>query len=176
MRSFAKSALTTALVTLGSATRVLRVLSHARSHACFAPRVHPKCDTSVATQKHFTLRGSGETRGGGPPLICDNAVISPGIHIVSRHRITWCTGVYTSIRDAYRLRHEGDSVRKSTHRGAAIRVGCNAWIGRGVKILPRIPIGHQAVISTNAVVFRDVHAGFLVAGTSAQPLRQSAAL
>ncbi|MFN0085245.1 MAG: acyltransferase [Blastocatellia bacterium] len=115
-----------------------------------------------------------ETQEEGRISIGDGVVISRGVHIVSYAEITINEGVmigeYTSIRDANHRLAEGASVRHTGHIAAPIVIGRNAWLGRGVTVLPGIRIGEGAVVGANAVVTRDIPAGAIVAGIPAKPL------
>ncbi len=50
-----------------------------------------------------------------------------------------------------------------------MRVGVNAWIGAGATVLPRITIGHDAIVGAGAVVTEDVPDGTTVVGVPARP-------
>jgi len=52
--------------------------------------------------------------------------------------------------------------------GAAVRIGCNVWIGAGAIILKGVAIGDGAVVGAGAVVTRSVAAGQKVAGSPAK--------
>jgi acetyltransferase-like isoleucine patch superfamily enzyme len=169
-------------------------LVRAWSHARLAASIASELDLSVVVQGSVEVHGSGsiefgkdlflypglylETRGNGHIAVGDGVVISRGVHIVSHAEITIGEGTgigeYTSIRDANHTRGDGSSVRESGHRGKAIRIGRNAWIGRGATILPGVSIGDDAVVGANSVVTRDVPAGCTVAGVPARLLLREA--
>jgi acetyltransferase-like isoleucine patch superfamily enzyme/GT2 family glycosyltransferase len=115
-----------------------------------------------------------ETQGAGRIDIGDGVVLSRGVHIVAFDRVTLgdgaMVGEYSSLRDAnHRL--STDSVRHSGHDHAAITVGRNVWIGRGVTVLKGAALGDSCVVAANAVVTRDVAAGTVVAGVPASVLK-----
>jgi galactoside O-acetyltransferase len=49
-----------------------------------------------------------------------------------------------------------------------VRIGDDAWIGEGVKVLKGVSIGEAAVIGVGAVVTRDVPARAIAAGNPAR--------
>jgi acetyltransferase-like isoleucine patch superfamily enzyme/GT2 family glycosyltransferase len=115
-----------------------------------------------------------ETQGAGRIDIGDGVVLSRGVHIVAFDRVTLgdgaMVGEYSSLRDAnHRL--SADSVRHSGHDHAAITVGRNAWIGRGVTVLKGVALADSCVVGANAVVTRDVASGTVVAGVPASILK-----
>ncbi len=116
-----------------------------------------------------------ETREQGRIAIGDRVVISRGVHIVSFAGIEIGPGAmigeYASLRDANHRTGAGP-LRDSGHDAAPIVVGGNAWIARGVTVLPGVTIGDDAVVGAGAVVTRDVPAGAVAAGVPARVLRE----
>ena len=53
----------------------------------------------------------------------------------------------------------------------SIRIGCGAWLGARVVILPGVTVGAGAVIGAGAVVTRDVPPNVLAAGVPARVIR-----
>jgi acetyltransferase-like isoleucine patch superfamily enzyme len=53
-------------------------------------------------------------------------------------------GEYSSIRDSNHRVTPGQPIRYSGYDAAPIRIGHNAWVGRGVTVLPGVTIGAKA--------------------------------
>ena len=53
-----------------------------------------------------------------------------------------------------------------------VRIGDNAWIGKGCVITGGVEIGERAVVGSNSVVTRDVPPRTIVAGAPAKPIRE----
>jgi acetyltransferase-like isoleucine patch superfamily enzyme len=53
-----------------------------------------------------------------------------------------------------------------------VRIGDNAWIGKGCVITGGVEIGERAVIGSNSVVTRDVPPRTIAAGVPAKPIRE----
>jgi len=179
-----KRVLTVLLLPVAKAADALsgwsRLWAHARLSARLRHRLHPTVVVLGAPEVHGTgnIRFGRslylyrelyfETREQGAVVIGDDVVISRGVHIVSFGRIE--IGEYTSIRDANHCFGGGEPLRHSGHRAAAVSIGCNVWIGRGVSVLAGVRIGDGAVVGANAVVTSNVPAGAVVAGAPARPL------
>lgn len=72
----------------------------------------------------------------------DEVLLGPGVHL-------------------YTIDHPRDAAARAAGECIAqpIRIGSRVWIGGGVKVLPGVSIGDDAIIAANAVVRRDVAAG-----------------
>ena len=115
-----------------------------------------------------------ETNERGAIHIGNGVVMSRGVHIVSFSGVVIGDGAmigeYTSIRDANHRFGDRQSVRDSGHDTSPITIGKNAWVARGVTLLPGVSIGDHAIVGANAVVTKDVADGEIVAGIPAQPV------
>jgi acetyltransferase-like isoleucine patch superfamily enzyme/GT2 family glycosyltransferase len=186
-----KGALIAALAPLARAWRGLvagrwtRLWSAARLRDAIGQELHPSNVVLGAVEVHGTGRISFgrraliypgvylETQGEGRIDIGDDVVLSRGVHIVAFESVTLGAGTmvgeYASLRDANHRRCLS-RIRHSGHEHAAIAVGRNAWIGRGVTVLKGVTLGDSCVVGANAVVTRPVAAQALVAGAPARPI------
>ena len=183
-----KSSLTSLLSSLYRATSGLRRnLERIRNHALLSSCLALPVDASVVLGPP-DVHGTGmirfgkdvllypalylETEESGSIKIGDGVVISRGVHIVARCKITigegTMIGEYTSIRDANHVRVPGLTIRDSGHSARPITIGTEVWIGRGVTVLGGVTIGDGATVGANAVVTRDVPAGATVVGVPAR--------
>ncbi len=114
-----------------------------------------------------------ETQGEGRIVIGDGVVLSAGVHIVAFEWVEIGAGAligeYSSIRDANHKLGTA-STRHSGHESAAIYIGHNAWIGRGVCVLMGARIGDHCCVGANAVVTHDLPAHSRAVGVPARPL------
>ena len=160
------------------------------AHAVLSAKVKYPVDASAVIYGKPEVRGTGdvrlgkelllyreiyfETQEGGKIEVGDRVVMSRGVHVVAREKITigegTLIGEYASIRDANHLYGQGFNLRSSGYQCSPVSIGKNVWIGRGVCVLPGVSIGDQAVIGANAVVTRNVAAGEVVGGVPAKPL------
>lgn len=172
-------------------TRGLREnLGRARNHAWLASFLAPPLDASVVVLGKAEVHGTGrvlikqncllypalylETEEGGSIEIGAGVVISRGVHLVSRARISvgpgTMIGEYSSIRDSNHSRDDSKPIRDSGHSSKPITIGSNVWLGRGVTVLGGVNIGDNATVGANAVVTHNVPAGAVVAGVPARPI------
>jgi acetyltransferase-like isoleucine patch superfamily enzyme len=115
-----------------------------------------------------------ETQGDGVIRIGRNVVVTGGTTIVSYADITIedyaMFGEYTSIRDANHGMEIGQPMRLQGHTAAPIRIGHDAWVGRGACVLKGVTIGGGAIVGANSVVTKDVDSRMIVAGCPARPI------
>ena len=142
------------------------------------PEVHGSARIRLGRDGYFYPAQYWETRGAGRIRIGDGAVLSRGVHLVSRQEIHIgagsMIGEYTSIRDADHDFGGNTPLRHAGHRAAAIHIGRQVWIGRGVTVLPGVTIGDHAVVGANAVVNRDIPPYSVAVGVPARPIRRRA--
>jgi acetyltransferase-like isoleucine patch superfamily enzyme len=81
-------------------------------------------------------------------------------------------GEYTSIRDQDHRTDSPGPTREAGYITAPVRIGTDAWIGRGCAVLKGVTIGDRAVIGANSIVTRDVPADEVWFGAPAR-LRRS---
>ncbi len=132
---------------------------------------------------HVIIRGRLAVRGrvapceigawhGGELRIGERVFINQGASVVASHHIDIGDDVrigdFAAIYDSdYHAVEEGRPVRT-----APVRVGANAWLGRGAVVLPGCDIGAHAVVAAGAVVTGDVPPRSLVAGNPARIVRE----
>jgi acetyltransferase-like isoleucine patch superfamily enzyme len=189
-----KASLTTVLSRLYRLTAGLRQnLVRIHSHALLSSHLTVPLDASVVIMGKAEVHGTGniligknsllypalylETEEEGAIDIGNNVVLSRGVHITSRTRISIGSGSmigeYSSIRDANHIRRPGIPIRDAGHASKPISIGNEVWIGRGVTVLGGVTIGHGATVGANAVVTRDVPPGATVAGVPAKPIHST---
>lgn len=125
-------------------------------------------DTRIGRRVFF------ETYGGARIAIGRNVTINDGVVLVAYAGITieddCMIGEYSSIRDANHGMLREKPVRLQPHAAAPVRVGRDAWIGRGVIVLKGVEIGDGAVVGANSVVTKNVAPHAIVGGVPARPL------
>lgn len=190
-----KAGLTAVLSRLYRLTAGLRQnLVRIHSHALLSSHLKAPLDPSVVIMGQSEVYGTGnicigknsllyptlylETEEEGAIDIGAGVVLSRGVHIVSRARISIGSGTmigeYSSIRDANHVRQPGIPIRDAGHSAKPIIIGDEVWIGRGVTVLGGVTIGHGATVGANAVVTHDVPPGATVAGVPARPIQSAA--
>ena len=161
----------------------VRLWSFVRLQAALGQRLHPSNVVLGKVAVHGTGRvtmGQGaliypgvylETQGTGSIEIGNRVVLSSGVHIVAFERVVLedgcMVGEYSSIRDANH-RASDISMRDSGYDSAAIRIGRNVWIGRGVAVLKGANIGSHSIVGANAVVTKPLPERSRAAGVPAR--------
>jgi acetyltransferase-like isoleucine patch superfamily enzyme len=179
-------------ITAGLRRNLRRLQSHALLSSCLTTPL----DVSIVVMGPPEVHGTGKVRFGHDALIFpglyletnevgsieigDRVVLSRGVHIVARARITighgTMIGEYTSIRDANHAHVPGVKIREAGHESRPIWIGDEVWIGRGVTVLGGVTIGNGATVGANAVVTHDVLPGATVAGVPAREINRPAEL
>ncbi len=77
-------------------------------------------------------------------------------------------GPFCYITDADHGTEAGTPVREQPVKTAPVRLGAEAWLGAGVKVLKGVTIGDGAVIGAGAVVTHDIPPGAIAAGVPAR--------
>lgn len=109
---------------------------------------------------------------GGRLEIGDRAFVNQGCSIVATLAITVGEdariGDFVGIYDTDHHRLD----RSSEVRRAAVDIGANVWLCRGVMVLPGSTVGAHSVISAGSVVRGPIPAGVLAAGSPAVVVRK----
>lgn len=130
--------------------------------------VHIGSGTRIGRRSYLKTDGDGRIDIGEHVTINDGATLVSYDHIAIGDNAM--IGEYVSIRDANHGTKRGELVRLQAHTASPIRIGEDAWIGRGVCVLKGVTIGDGAVIAANSVVTKDVPANSIVGGVPARVL------
>jgi acetyltransferase-like isoleucine patch superfamily enzyme len=84
-------------------------------------------------------------------------------------------GPFCYITDADHGTDAAGAVGGQPMETAPVKIGAEAWLGAGVKVLKGVSIGDGAVIGAGAVVTRDIPAGTVAAGVPARVIGQRGA-
>ena len=113
-----------------------------------------------------------ETYGGARISIGCRVTINDGATLVAYEGIRigddTMIGEYTSVRDANHGIRAGIPVHDQPHAAAAIDIGADCWLGRGVIVTKGVALGDGAVVGANSVANRDVPANGIAAGVPAE--------
>jgi acetyltransferase-like isoleucine patch superfamily enzyme len=113
-----------------------------------------------------------QVRDGGQLIMGDRVGIAYGVTIECWHeirigdRVRLAPGVY--VIDDNRHELEPGAVM---YKGPVI-IGENAWLGRGVTVLPGVSIGARSVVTAHSVVTQDIPADVLAGGAPAKVIRK----
>lgn len=131
-------------------------------------RVHVGTGTRLGRRAFLETQGKGEIRIGRHCTINDHSTI------VSHESVTIgdyaLIGEYASIRDSNHGTAPGSPMRFQPHDSAPVRIGEDAWIGRGACVLKNVTVGDGAIVGANAVVTKDVEPGVIGVGVPLQPI------
>jgi len=88
----------------------------------------------------------------GGIIIEDDVMIGPRVNITSEN-------------------HPVEAKNRKALVPGPVRIQCNAWIGAGATILPRLTVGENAVVAAGAVVHEDVPANTVFGGVPAKLIK-----
>jgi acetyltransferase-like isoleucine patch superfamily enzyme len=116
-----------------------------------------------------------ETHEDGVIRIGRHCTINDGTTIVSYAQVSIgdyaLVGEYATIRDADHGTALADGpMRFQAHHSAAVRIGDDAWIGRGACVLKGASIGDGAIVGANSVVTKDVESRAVAVGAPAKAI------
>lgn len=181
-RSLGRPLLWAEPVRLRVARFVFEVWGRGQILGCVAPRVQfigwitveGTRNVHVGSGTRIGRRSFLKTDGVGRIDIGENVTINDGATIVAYEHVSIgdhaMIGEYVSIRDANHGTKRNELVRLQPHSAAPIRIGTDAWVGRGVCVLKGVQIGDGAVVAANSVVTKDVPAYSIVGGVPARIL------
>ena len=163
-----------------------RIWRHAKAGTRI--HIHPSCvltgpihiegtgAITIGGKAHFYRDIHLETRQQGEIRLGEGVVISSGTHVVSFFGVhigdKVMIGEFCSIRDANHRMGTGTDYRESGYQGRPIRIGRNAWLGRGVCVLPGVEIGANSIIGANSVVTKSIPDNCLAVGAPARVVKQ----
>ena len=116
----------------------------------------------------------GREQGSGCIRIGDAVLLSPGVRIACSDEITIGDGVMMA-NGAYVTDSDWHGLYDRVARPDAVtpvRIGDNAWLGDGAKVLKGVTVGENSVVAAGAVVTRDVPANTVVAGNPAVVIKE----
>ncbi len=113
-----------------------------------------------------------------PPFTTDcglNTHVGEGVFINAGARFQDQGGIYIGDRALLghncviaTLNHDMDPAKRANMLPAPVRIGCDAWLGANVTVLPGVTIGDGAVVAAGAVVTKDVAPNTVVGGVPAK--------
>ena len=115
----------------------------------------------------------GREAGAGSIRVGDAVLMSPGVRIACSDEITIGDGVMLA-NGAYVTDSDWHGLYDRVERPetvAPVRIGDNAWLGDGAKVLKGVTIGENSIVAAGAVVTRDVPANVVVAGNPAKVVK-----
>jgi acetyltransferase-like isoleucine patch superfamily enzyme len=134
---------------------------------------------NVSLDDQVTLLASGDAA-------CDKIVVGADTYInrgtmIDAHASVrigprCMIGPFCYITDADHGTHAPGAVAGQPMNTAPVRIGADAWLGAGVKVLKGVTIGEGAVLGAGAVVTHDVPAGAIAAGVPARVIGQRGAV
>jgi acetyltransferase-like isoleucine patch superfamily enzyme len=134
-----------------------------------------KCVTIIAEPGNRVQIGVwGREADQGRICIGDYVLISPGVRISAGDEIIIednamiANGVYITDSDWHGIYDR--TARSDTV--SPVRIGKNAWLGDGSRVLKGVTIGENSIVAAGAVVSRDVPANVVVAGNPAVVVKE----
>lgn len=142
----------------------------------YGPNIHLGNNVHIQTSRGNMSRlctwqnGKG---GFGTIKVGDNALLTPGLQIVSASEVSIGANVMIASRTYITDADWHDVYDRLASPGptAPVVLHDNVWLGEGVKVCKGVTIGANSVIGAGSVVTQDIPANVIAAGNPAKPVR-----